>query len=64
MRTRHRALTALAGLTLVLGGVTACSEEDQRNVEERVEEGVQEGAEEVEQQVEEGAEEPSEASPS
>ena len=64
MHTRHRALTALTGLALVLGGVTACTEEDQRNAEERVEEGVKKGAEEVEQQVEEGAEEPSEASPS
>ena len=60
MRTRLRALTALSGVALVLGGVTACSEEDQQQVEEQVEKG----AGEVEQQVEEGAEEPSETTPS
>ena len=60
---RRTPALALAGL-LALGGVSACSEDDQAEVEQQVEEGgqqVEEGAEdagnEISEQVDEGAEE-------
>ena len=60
---RRTPVLVLAGV-LALGGVTACSEGDQAEVEQQVEDGgqqLEEGAndvgDEVQEQVEEGAEE-------
>ena len=64
---RRTATFVLAGV-LALGGVTACSEDDQAEVEQQVEDGgqqLEEGAndvgDEIQEQVDEGAEESGES---
>ncbi len=61
---RRRTTTFVLAGALALGGVSACSEADQAEVEQQVEDGseqVEDGAnevgDEVQEQVEEGAEE-------
>lgn len=58
---RMRTTTVLAAGVLALGGVSACSDSEQDEVEqqvedgaEQVEEGVEEGADEIEEEVDGG----------
>jgi outer membrane lipoprotein-sorting protein len=54
---RRRTTTFVLAGALAMGGVSACSEADQDQVEQQVEDGADEVGDEVQQQVEEGAEE-------